>query len=59
MHCAYSQCLLTGQDVDVSVLVLVVGVVGMLCSDVHVGRTALHFLGMKNIQTQNASFQEN
>lgn len=53
------QCLLTGQDVDVSVLVLVVGMVGMLCSDVHVGRTALHFLGRKIIQMENLSVQKN
>lgn len=44
-----SLCLLTGEDVDVSVLVLVVRVVGMLRGDVHVGRTALHFLGVKII----------
>lgn len=52
------QCLLTGQDVDVSVLVLVVGVVGMLCSDVHVSRTALHFLGRKIIHMENLSVQK-
>lgn len=53
------QCLLTGQDVDVSVLVLVVRMVGMLCSDVHVSRTALHFLGGKIIQMENLSVQKN
>ena len=36
---------LTGHDVDVSVLVLVVGVIGMFCRDFQVRRAALDLLG--------------
>ena len=50
------RALLTGHDVDVSVLVLVVWMVGVLRRDLHVHRASLHLLWERERHTQRVTF---
>jgi hypothetical protein len=49
------RALLTGHDVDVSVLVLVVWMVGVLRRDLHVHRASLHLLWERERHTQRVT----